>query len=242
MPTPSQHAFSEKVSLITDGANPIGRAIAMQLALYGSYVIVGNAHDGDSQKDALEELQSLGTLAHSSDSDPSTVAGARQLVSEVADRYGRLDLLVNCTNFCAGADLQTIDEEGFDKTIDKNLKSAVFVSREAFELMKKRPKPAIVNVLSSADSEETKRDVVFSSVSEALKGFTKSMAANLPENFRVNAVSVGENAKPASKFDKLDNELFRTRTGVDPDDVARAVIYLLSSEAKALNGQILTVE
>ena len=79
MPTPSQHAFSEKVALITDGTNPIGRAVAMQLALFGSYVIVGYPQSSDEDKRALEELKSLGTLANAVKADASTVEGAKKL-------------------------------------------------------------------------------------------------------------------------------------------------------------------
>ena len=72
MPTPSSHAFAEKVALITDGANPIGRAAAMQLALYGCFVIVGFSEETPENFRALEELKSLGTLANAVKSDVST--------------------------------------------------------------------------------------------------------------------------------------------------------------------------
>ena len=81
MPAPSVHAFAEKVALISDGANPVGRAVAMQLALQGSYVIVGLS--SDEHAGAIEELKNLGTLANAVKVDISTVEGAKMLVSEV---------------------------------------------------------------------------------------------------------------------------------------------------------------
>ena len=63
MSVQSIHAFAEKVALVTDGDNPIGRAVALQLALQGSYVIVGFSHISEANRRALAELANLGTLA-----------------------------------------------------------------------------------------------------------------------------------------------------------------------------------
>lgn len=240
MPNQRQHAFSEKVALITDGTNPIGRAAAMQLALLGSYVIVGVPQTSDEDKRALEELKSLGTLAHSVEAEISTVEGAKKLVAEVENIYGRLDLLVNCLKFKPDCAFTETTEKVFSQTFDINLKSAFFVTQEALRLMNPRPKPKIVNVFSACDTPETKQNAAFTAVNFALRGFTKSLAETLPKNFRVNAVEVSEKEK--EKPENLDAELFRVKNGVDADDAARTIVYLLSSEAVGLNGQILKIE
>ena len=85
MPAQSVHAFSEKVAIVSDGTNPIGRAVALQLALLGSYVIVGFPQNSAENKSALQELQSLGTLANAVESDIRTVEGAKFLVGEVEE-------------------------------------------------------------------------------------------------------------------------------------------------------------
>lgn len=63
------------------------------------------------------------------------------------------------------------------------------------------------------------------------------MAKTLPKNFRINAVAVSDKQKSA---ENIDAELFQVETGISEDDVARVIVYLLSSEAITLNGQILT--
>ncbi len=244
MPAPSQHAFSEKVALITDGTSPIGRAVAMQLALFGSYVIVGFSNACDKDINALEELKSLGTLANAVEADVSTVDGAKKLVAEVENLYGRLDLLVNCLKSKPGSEFENTTEEVFEQTINLNLKSAFFLTQESLRLMKSRPKGKIVNIISACDSEEAERDLASVSANAALKGFTKNLAKTLPNKFRVNAVEVSEKEKLPGhfdRFDKVDDELFRVKKGVSADDVARTITYLLSSEAIGLNGQILKV-
>lgn len=245
MPTPSQHAFAEKVALITDGANPFARAIALQLALYGSYVCLGFSQTNAEDERLLGELRSLGTLANAVEADLTGAAGARDLVSGVEQLYGRIDLLVNCVKITPDSVFVDTTEEFFDKTFDKGVKSPFFITREAFALMKNRPRPKIVNVISAADTPATETDVAAAAASQAVIGMTRSLARFLPENFRINAVSVSEREKPTAHFDKFSRsapELFRENKGVDTDDVARTVLFLLSSEAVGVNGQLLKVK
>ncbi len=239
MPAPSIHAFAEKVALITDGENPIGRAVALQLALQGSYVIVGFANSSEQNKRAVVELQNLGTLANAVEADISTATGAKKLVAEVEKMFGRIDLLVNCLKFRNDSTFDETTEEVFEKSFDTNLKAAFFVTQEAVRLMKTRPKPKIVNVVSALDTDATSQNGLFAASQKALIGLTESLAKSLPKNFRVNAVAVSE--KPG-KNENLDAELFRPKAGISEDDTARTILFLLSSEAIGLNGQILKVE
>lgn len=240
MPAPSIHGFAEKVALVTDGASAIGRAVALQLALQGSYVIVAYAkEDGDAAARAIGELKNLGTLASAFEIDLSNADGAKKLVSEVEQLFGRIDLLVNCVKTPNNLPFEDTSEEFFDQFLSKNLKSAFFVTRESLKLMKTRPKPKIVNVVSALDTDQTARNVLFASVQASLVGLTEALAASLPEKFRVNAVAVSE--KQSAAAETLDAELFRPKTGVSEDDVARTILFLLSSEAIGLNGQTLKI-
>lgn len=234
MPAYSSHAFSEKVALVTDGENPIGRAVALQLALLGCYVIVG--FPNAKAKNALEELRALGTLAGAVETDISTVEGAQMLVAEVEKMFGRLDLLVNTLKFKSDSTFEDTSEDVWRQMSDANLKSVFFVTQTALPLMKPRPKPVIVNV-GYAKTQEM--DVAFEMTQAALVGLTRSLARTLAPKFRVNCVVVSEDAK--KQPEDLDAELFRPKTGVSEDDAARAVIYLLSSEAVGLNGQVITI-
>ena len=239
MAAQSVHAFSEKVVLITDGTHPIGRAAALQLALLGCYVIVGIADNSEENRRALDELKNLGTLANAVEANIKTVKGAEILVGEVEKLYGRLDLLVNILKFELQKTFAEIDENDWSEMIDVNLKANFFITQKSVELMKSRPKPAIVNVVSACDTTETKENVVFSGINAAIIGLTKSLAIKLAPKFRINAVAVSAKKKFAPS---LDAELFKPKSGAAADDAARAIVYLLSPEAVALNGQILKVE
>lgn len=240
MSAPSIHAFAEKVALISDGSDPVGRAVALQLALLGSYVIIGLPPGANDDARAAEELKSLGTLASAVAADITTAEGAKALVGEVDKMFGRLDLLVNCLKRAPDSAFDETEEAVFDRAVGANLKSTFFVTREALKLMKPRPKPKIVNVTSALDTPETESGVLYRALQEAVVGATKALAKNLPKNFRVNAVAVSEKQKTAGE--ELDPELFRARRGVLADDAARTVVFLLSAESIGLNGQVLTVE
>jgi NAD(P)-dependent dehydrogenase (short-subunit alcohol dehydrogenase family) len=239
MPAPSIHAFAEKVALVTDGENPIGRAVALQLALQGAYVVVGFAASTEENTRAIGELQNLGTLANAVETDISTVEGAKKLVGAVDEMFGRLDLLVNCLKFSVDSAFEEVGEEVFDAALNKSAKAAFFVTQAAVRLMKQRPKPKIVNVVSALDTEDAQKNVVLAAAQKSVVGLTESFAAALPKNFRVNAVAVSEKT---GKSENLDAELFRPGTGISEDDVARTILFLLSSEAVGLNGQLLKVE
>ncbi len=94
MPTQNLRGFAEKVALVSDAGNEIGRAVALQLALQGCYVIAGFSNITEKNKRALTELQSLGTLANAVEADISTVEGAKFLVDESESLYGRRNLLL----------------------------------------------------------------------------------------------------------------------------------------------------
>jgi 3-oxoacyl-[acyl-carrier protein] reductase len=239
MSVQSIHAFAEKVALVTDGDNPIGRAVALQLALQGAYVVVGFSQISESSKSTLAEMQNLGTLANAVEGDITNIAGARNLVGAVEGMFGRLDLLVNCLKFRDDSTFEETTDDSFERTLGANVKAAFFVTQAAIRLMKARPKPKIVNVASAIDSPETERNVLFAASQTGLAGLTESLAKTLPKNFRVNAVALSEKKSDA---EKLDAELFRPKSGVSADDAARAVCYLLSPEAIGLNGQILKIE
>lgn len=238
MPAQNLGGFSEKVALVTEGANGIGRAVALQLALQGCYVIVGFSNADEKLQRALTELQSLGTLANAVETDCSTVEGARKLVDEVEKLYGRLDLLVNTLNFKPDSSFDEMTEEIWTRNVDLNLKAMFFVAQAAVRVMRARPKPVIVNVSSACDTDETANNIALAGIQAGIAGMTKSMARSLAPKFRVNCVAVSEK-KIISET--LDAELFKPKTGVADDDVARTIVYLLSSEAVGLTGQILSV-
>ena len=190
----SIHAFAEKVALVINGSEGVGRAVALQLALQGCYVIVSFSGESIENKRALDELKSLGTLAHSVE-----FIDAKNLIDEVDKLFGRLDLLINCV-----------------KSDDDSTFQIETMTNESFRLMQSRPKPSIVNVVMDDKGVAS----------------TKKMAKELPKHFRANCVVKSENEQV---------EVFVLFKVTKDDDTARVVTFFLSSESKALNGQVLYI-
>lgn len=237
MPTPGQHVFSEKVALVTGATSPIGRAVSMQLGLYGSYVIACHGPSSKTDSDAVEELKTLGTLAYSVEADLGSLQGIVGAIDAVEGIFGRLDLLVSCLSSSEPGPFETVTESDFESAVREILKPAYFLTREAMRLFAGRPKPRIVNVIT----DRAGSGVLERALNASVESLTASLAADLPSNFRLNTVAVTEREPEADADGGLDPELFRPRSSVDADDVARAVVYLLSSEAKGVNGQVLRI-
>ncbi len=221
MTTRSIHQFAEKVALITDGANPIGMATAMQLALNGSFVVLGVPNLAGRVAPPISDLESLGTLAmsHSWNVDADGAAG---LVDAVRGKFGRLDLLVNCLD---------LEAFGSDVVIGEGLTAFVRVADSAVKLMQERPSPRIVNVVSQRDEPLP----IIAGANAGVIGYSKALSASLPGNFRVNVVSIRQAEAAAGGFDP---ELIRPKSAVEPDDAARVILFALSGEAKSINGKV----
>lgn len=170
----SIHAFAEKVSLITDGNDPVGRAAALQLALQGSYVIVGDP-DG-SGSGGLDDLLELGTLAAAVNGDAASPAGAAALSVGVHGKFERLDLLVN-----------TFASDG------EGIAAAKTMIDSVAELLTPRPKPRIVNVFPAAGQGDI----------EAIEAATMRLRSELPGHFQVNSIAVADDSSAADDIARV---------------------------------------
>jgi len=222
----SIHAFSEKVAVVAGGGGPTGRSVAIQLALLGAYVVVVDDGEGLS---AADELRSLGTLAGSISADVSDQERAVAAISEIESMFGRIDLLVNCV------DTHFPDAAGTDPRgpLAKAIAAPIVFARASLRLMTPRPKARIVNIVPPAGSGSDA--VLYEACRRAVEGITAAFASELPAHFRVNAIAV-EGVRETRR-----SGVIEVRSGIADDDIARAAIFLLSSESAAVNGRTLTL-
>lgn len=230
MSVTSIHAFAEKVVLITDGTNSVGRAVAMQLALNGAFVIVGIPGAKVDGAELIEDLAELGTLVKTCNWDPFDQNGAAKFIASAASFFGRIDLLVNSIQIKAG--------EMGHRRFEDSLWAIFSITKYAWKVMEERPKPRIVSVIANESDSENFAGVARSIIEHGMIGMTRSLVDVLPKKFRVNAVRVCNRSLEAGVVDK-DSSL--TGQQVASDDVARTVLFLLSGEAVAVNGQVIDV-
>lgn len=241
MPKPTQHAFSEKVALIAGASGVVGRAVAIQLALYGCYVIATTVRGGDEDTETLSELKDLGTLAHTYSADLADPLSVKGLLGFVRDEYDRLDILVNCSQHSIREPVEDENGDSFAAVVNGHLAPAFLLVEHSRALMEPRPSPGIVNVVPSPKVMKSLEGSLISATSAGVIGLTRSLVGALPRHFRVNAVEVSTPPDGIEGAGVPDHGLFRADPGIRTDHVARAVVFLLSPEAKGLNGQVLKV-
>jgi NAD(P)-dependent dehydrogenase (short-subunit alcohol dehydrogenase family) len=228
VPGQNLRGFAEKVALVTGGSSRIGRAVALQLALEGAYVILQSEALSEGDNHFINELQSLGTLVSAVRGTVSTADGVIEVFSAVEPIFGRLDLLVNAAGNEGPGDNIGSDDERWDATVGTMSKGAYSCSLAAQKLMAGRPSPAIINVAVWDDVVDKQTRAVRLAASRALEGVTAGLAEQLQPRVRVNCVALNERAGGADPAQI-----------VASDDAARVCVYLLSGEARAIRGQVI---
>lgn len=234
------HAFAEKVAVVTDAGNAVGRAVALQLALNGCYVVAGFSDSSNETDAALSELKNLGTLAAAVYADTATTEGAARLFGEVEQTFGRLDILVNTARFNPQLNFVDTTEFQFFEIMERNLKSHFFCTQNARKLMLSRPSPVIVNVLDACAESCADENAAFVAAQNAVKGLTKSLAVQFAPQIRVNGVAV-DFGTDSNDVQNVEFPWLAPEKGTSSDDAARVVMFLLSSEAKTVRGEIIKI-
>lgn len=238
--------FAERVALVTNGARGVGRAVALQLAFTGAYVIVNYRAEADAQ--IVEELREMGTLAHAVAADTSRSEDVVKLFDSVKDAFGRLDMLVNVAELPQEVLLSDVSETDWDDVVSRDLKSDFLCARAALSLMKNRPSPGIVNIAAAAGIAGRFSGAHYVAAHAGIIGLTRALARELAPGVRVNCVAIGKvregrGRQSASAPPGSDPASAQPAGGewAAADEVARACLYLLSPEARFVTGQILSV-
>jgi NAD(P)-dependent dehydrogenase (short-subunit alcohol dehydrogenase family) len=238
-----------KTALVTGASRGIGEAIAKILAAHGAEVIL-TSRKLESLRRVEGEIVQAGGQAQSIACHAGEMAQIDSLFQEIAGRYPRLDILVNNagTNPFFG-DVLSTDEKAWDKTCDVNLKGYFFMSQHAAKRMQKSGGGAIVNVASINGIRPAPFQGVYSITKAGIIAMTKSFAKELaPYHIRVNALLPG---LTETKFtavlqapDILKMVLPTIPMGrmAKPEEMAGAVLYLVSDAASYTTGICLTVD
>jgi 3-oxoacyl-[acyl-carrier protein] reductase len=241
--------FKDKVALVTGGGRDIGRSVSLRLAAEGAKVAINYCNDRESAEATAREIEAAGGVAAVFQADVSKADQVGALVAGVQAKFGaRIDVLVNLAGgMVARRKLEEMDEAFYDQVMDLNLKSVFLVTRAVKPLMGEGG--AIVNVSSLAGRDGGGPGASLYATSKgALMTLTRAWAKEFgPEGIRVNAVCpglIGTSfhdifSKPEGRAAVAGNTSLR-REG-HPDEVADAIAYLASDEARFLTGVNLDV-
>jgi len=239
-------SLSGKVVLITGGAKRVGAAIARRLHREGANLML---HYRGSEREAKALRTELNAARANSvalvQADLLDVMGLPEIVKNTVGRFERLDALVNNASSFFPTPVGEMTAASWDGLVGANLRAPLFLSQAAAPHLKKTG-GAIVNITDIHADRPLKGYVIYSIAKTGLAGLTRSLARELAPEVRVNGVAPGAIVWPEDgSWDDLTRQrivshtLLR-RTG-EPDDIARAVYYLIA-DAPYVTGQIIAVD
>jgi 3-oxoacyl-[acyl-carrier protein] reductase len=223
-------ALHGRVALVTGAGGGIGSAIARRLAEAGAAVIVGYHSSEDAAASLLSSLpDGEHIIAEASVTDS---AGLADLAAHIKERYGRLDLLINCagtTRFVPHADLDGLDDALIDRILAVNVRGVIATTRAMRALLDRSDAALIVNISSIAGVTAMGSNIAYCASKAAVDNLTKSLARALAPRIRVISVSPGLIDTDFVKgLDQAWRDAQASRTPLErlgsPDDVADAVI------------------
>lgn len=237
-----------KVALVTGGSRGIGRAIALTLAEHGAGVAInyaGNTAAAEEVKGAIEGMGRKAILVQGSVADTD---GVQAIVNQVVKELGRLDILINNAGITRDGLLMRMKEADWDAVLETNLKGVYNCSKAVMRTMMKQKSGRIVNMASVVGEMGNAGQANYAAAKAGVIGFTKSLAKEVASRgITVNAVAPGFIATDMTSVltDEQKAEMARTiplgRAG-QPQDVANAVLFLVSEEAAYITGQVLNVD
>ena len=240
-------AESGKIAIVTGAARGIGREIAKELLGAGMTVVAV-----DLREDLLGELPAaLGSPGDKLDCRPMDVTdskGFSALINEVADKYERVDVLVNNAGITRDGLLLRMSDEDWNLVLKVNLTSAFIGIRAVAKYMVRQRSGSIVNMASYSGIEGNRGQANYSASKAGMIGLTKTTAKELAgKNVRCNAVAPGfietemTDVLPQQAKDMALAQIPLKKLG-QPADVARAVAFLASDASAYITGQVLSVD
>ncbi len=230
-----------RVALITGGVRGIGRAVAVALAERGWPVAVCYRTSEEDAVSLEAEIRKRGVKSLSVRIDVSDPAAAEDLIRRVDSHFGRVDALINCAGPYHRVHLLEESVEGWNSMFDNNLHPIFYLSRIVAAGMKERQWGRIVN-FSMANADQAIGQPYITAHYIAKVGvliLTRSLAKILaPHGITVNAISPGFIETGSASLDELSKAVKNIPAGYvgSPEDAASAVCYLLSDEARYVNG------
>ncbi len=247
-----------KVAVVTGGASGIGAATARLFVAEGARVLIA-----DLQKDVAASLaEELGKSAAAIGCNVAREADVKQTIESAVGRWGRLDVLYNNAGFGgASGPLDQTSVEDYDLTMDVLLKSVFLGIKHASPHMKAARSGSIINTASVCAFEAGIGAQVYTVAKAGVVMMTKAAAHELGEfDVRVNAVCPGYIATPLAagrsfsvhSGEEIDTAVGRLRERIgdnqplgrpgEPDDIARAVLFLASDDSRWVTGEALVVD
>jgi 3-oxoacyl-[acyl-carrier protein] reductase len=236
-----------KNAIITGGSRGIGKGIAEVFAKHGANVAFTYNSSAEAANALAEELSKLGVKAKAYQSNAASFKEADQLVKDVVEDFGSIDILINNAGITKDNLLMRMSEEDFDKVIEVNLKSVFNMTKAVQRTMLKQRSGSIINMSSVVGIKGNAGQSNYAASKAGIIGFSKSMALELgSRNIRTNVIAPGFiETEMTEKLDEKTVEGWRDaiplKRGGTPEDIANACVFLGSDLSGYITGQVIQV-
>jgi 3-oxoacyl-[acyl-carrier protein] reductase len=241
--------LSGKVAIVTGSARGIGRAIALKLAEVGTDIVVNDiAAAADSLESVATEIRALNRQVLAVTADVSSRDDVNRLVDAAAKTFGHIDIMVNNAGVTRDQLIMRMTDEEWDTVLNIDLKSAFLCTRAVLRHMLRQRSGRIVSIASVVGIIGNAGQANYASAKAGVIAFTRSVAKEVgSRGITANAVAPGFiETRMTEKLDDKQRQALLQHIPLGsigtPRDVAEAVAFLASEEAKYITGQVLSVD
>jgi 3-oxoacyl-[acyl-carrier protein] reductase len=238
-----------KVAVVTGASKGIGAGIAKALAAEGASVVVNYASSKEGADKVVAEITGSGGKAISAHGDVANSAGVEKLFAETKKTFGKLDILVNNAGVFQFQPLETVTESDFHRQFNINVLGTVLATQQALKLFGPDG-GSVVNVSSVVSTGPPPMSSVYSATKGAIDTLTVALSRELaPKKIRVNSVNPGvtetEGVHAIGFLGGDQEKQFVANTPLgrvgQPDDIAKAVVFLASDDSRWITGEAVRV-
>ena len=237
-----------KIALITGASRGIGAAITLKLASLGCDVAINYAGNTQKAEETLEAAKSYGVNAKIYQANVANYEEVEAMTKQVIKDFGHLDIIINNAGITADNLMMRMDQDSFDSVIDVNLKGTWNVCKSITRPILKQRSGVIINLSSVVGMNGNVGQVNYAASKAGVIGLTKSLAKEFASrNIRVNAVAPGyiKSDMTAKLSEDITTKVLENiplgQLG-EVEDIANAVAFLVSDEARYITGQVLVVD
>ncbi|HXY74795.1 MAG TPA: 3-oxoacyl-[acyl-carrier-protein] reductase, partial [Dehalococcoidales bacterium] len=224
------------------------KEIALKLAHAGASVIINDVGNPAPAEETAKAIKNMGRQSMAIMGDVSVTADVNRLTETAIAAFGKIDILINNAGVTRDGLLIRMQDEEWDKVINIDLRSVFLCSRAVCKTMLKQRWGRIISISSIVGMIGNPGQVNYAAAKAGIIGFTRATAKELASrNITVNAIAPGfidtEMTKQLSE-EKRQEMAAKIPAGIlgTPNDVAEAVLFLASDEARYITGQVITVD